>query len=257
MKITVCEIRNNQKELEQDWQRLVNHIRFEKSDLVLLPEMPFYPWVARTNQGDPDVWKMAVEAHDQWILRLSELSANVIVATRPAVKNGKRLNEGFVWEESSGYQAVHHKYYLPDEEGFWEATWYERGNYDFSVFQCRMAKIGFLICTELWFNEHARQYGKEGVHLLVCPRVTPKSSTDKWIAGGRTAAVVSGAFCLSSNLVGKNTDEIDFGGAGWIIEPEEGNVLGVTTPENPFLTVDLDLKIAEKAKHTYPRYVLS
>jgi N-carbamoylputrescine amidase len=91
--------------------------------------------------------------------------------------------------------------------------------------------------------------------LLVCPRVTPKSSVDKWIAGGRAAAVVSGAFCLSSNLNGPNTESIAFGGAGWVIEPEEGSVWGVTSRSEPFLTVDIDLAEAERAKHTYPRYV--
>ena len=115
--------------------------------------------------------------------------------------------------------------------------------------------VGFLICTEFWFFEHAREYSKQDIHLLVCPRVTPKRSVDKWIAGGQAAAVVSGAFCLSSNLNGPNTESIAFGGAGWVIEPEERSVLGVTSPKNPFLTIDIDLEKAEKAKCTYPRYV--
>ena len=115
--------------------------------------------------------------------------------------------------------------------------------------------MGFLICTELWFFEHAREYCKHGIHLLVCPRVTPQRSVDKWIAAGQAAAVVSGAFCLSSNLNGPNIESIEFGGVGWIIEPEEGSVLGVTSPIKPFLTVKIDIEKAEKAKHTYPRYV--
>jgi N-carbamoylputrescine amidase len=47
-----------------------------------------------------------------------------------------------------------------------------------------------------------------------------------------------------------------WGGSGWIIEPEEGKVLGVTTREQPFLTLEIDISVAEAAKHTYPRYVL-
>jgi N-carbamoylputrescine amidase len=34
-----------------------------------------------------------------------------------------------------------------------------------------------------------------------------------------------------------------------------GKVLGTTSPEKPFLTLDLDLRKAVEAKHTYPRYV--
>jgi N-carbamoylputrescine amidase len=136
-----------------------------------------------------------------------------------------------------------------------KAIWYERGLRDFAVVQCGTINLGFMICTELWFFEHAREYSKQDIHLLACPRVTPQSSVDKWIAAGQAAAVVSGAFCLSSNLSGPNIESIEFGGTGWIIEPEEGNVLGVTSPNKPFLTVEIDLEVADKAKRTYPRYV--
>jgi N-carbamoylputrescine amidase len=56
-------------------------------------------------------------------------------------------------------------------------------------------------------------------------------------------------------LSGPNIESIEFGGAGWIIEPEEGRVLDVTSQQKPLLTVEIDLEHADKAKHTYPRYV--
>jgi len=49
--------------------------------------------------------------------------------------------------------------------------------------------------------ERARAYGKVGVHLIVNPRATERSTLDKWLTGGRAAAVIAGAFCLSSNRV--------------------------------------------------------
>ena len=73
MKVTVCELRNDAHGLELDWKALVEHVKSEKSDLVLLPEMPFYPWVAGTYNVDPRIWQQAVIAHDKWISRLSEL----------------------------------------------------------------------------------------------------------------------------------------------------------------------------------------
>jgi len=56
-------------------------------------------------------------------------------------------------------------------------------------------------------------------------------------------------------LNGPNTESIAFGGAGWVIEPEEGSVWGLTSQSERFLTVEIDLENAEKAKRTYPRYV--
>jgi len=79
---------------------------------------------------------------------------------------------------------------------------------------------------------------------------------DKWLAAGRVSAMIGGAYNLSSNRTGEDTQNktIQFGGQGWIIDPE-GNVLGVTTDKNPFITQEINLKFAEESKKTYPRYV--
>lgn len=44
MKVTLCELSNDPTGFERDWQELVSHLNSEVSDLVLFPEMPFYPW---------------------------------------------------------------------------------------------------------------------------------------------------------------------------------------------------------------------
>ena len=68
------------------------------------------------------------------------------------------------------------------------------------------------------------------------------------------AAVLAGAFCLSSNRVGPNSEGGPFGGMGWVIDPD-GEILALTSEDAPFATVDIDLGAAEHAKATYPRYV--
>jgi len=255
MRVTVCELPNRWTESEDTRTVIAETIQDEQSDLVLLPEMPFCRWLAGTAQADPDRWQAAVAAHDGWMARLSELSTPIVVGTRPVLDEGGPRNQGFVWQETPGYREAHTKYYLPNEEGFWEATWYQRGDGRFDVIDVNGLKIGFLICTELWFNAHARAYSAQGVHILVCPRATPHTSVDTWVTGGRTAAVVAGAFCLSSNFNGPHVGDMAFGGTGWIIEPEAGRVMGLTSEEIPILTIDIDLSAAENAKKTYPRYV--
>ncbi len=256
MKVTVCELPNDFSVFEKAWDQLAEHVSKEQSEVLLLPEMPFSPWLAQTNKVNPQRWKESVEAHIQWITRFSELAPAIVISTRPIISGEIRNNLGYIWEPDLGIQDVHAKYYLPDEDGFWEATWYQRGDGKFSIINTSKGIFGFLICTELWFNSHAREYGKQGAHFLVCPRATPFSTAEKWVTGGRTAAVVSGAYCLSSNLSGKTPGGGDFAGVGWVIEPSEGKVLGLTSPENPCLTIDIDPHQADKAKKTYPRYVL-
>lgn len=255
MKVTVCELPNDSAGLRAQWQELTRHTRRVKSDLVVLPEMAFYPWLAASEQASPKRWSQAVEAHRRWLARLSELCAATVIGTRPVIRRGLAHNEGFVWTAQRGAVPGHMKYYLPNEPGYWEASWYRPGPRSFNIIKRRGIAYGLLICTELWFSRHARRYGRQGAHFIVCPRVTPAASTDKWIAGGRAAAVVSGAFCVSSNLSGPNIFGSDFGGTGWIIEPEEGALLGTTSAGEPFLTIQIDPGWAEAAKHTYPRYI--
>jgi N-carbamoylputrescine amidase len=252
MRVTVCEL--SAGDLDAQWESLVRHSRDARSDLVVLPEFGFGSWLPASREPDADAWRRSVEQHDTWLGRLPELGARVVVGTRPVIDGGKRFNEAYVWESGSGCRPAHRKVYLPDEPGFWEASWYDPGPKEFRPVATEAGTVGFLICTELWFLEHARAYGAAGVDLLICPRATPEGSREKWTAGGRVAAVCSGAFCLSSNHAGGSGDAT-FAGTGWIIEPEEGDVRGLTSGDAPALTLDIDLDEAKAAKRTYPRYV--
>jgi N-carbamoylputrescine amidase len=114
--------------------------------------------------------------------------------------------------------------------------------------------LGIQICTELWRLDVSRHLGLRGADVIVVPRATPASSRDRWIAGARAAAIVSGAFCLSSNRSGRSTGGGHFAGEGWIVDPE-GEVLALTSDAEPFVTREIDLPRARAAKGTYPRYV--
>jgi N-carbamoylputrescine amidase len=255
MKATVCQLETEPSRFPSEWARLVAHVRHERSELLLLPEMPFHPWFFTSRPPDPAVWRAAVAAHDAWLVRLHELRRVTVLASRPVERDGRRLNEGFAWDVARGYRAAHHKRHLPDEAGFWEASWYQRGARDFAAVDCGAARVGFLICTELWFTEHARAYGRGGAHLVVTPRATEAATVDKWLLAGRVAAIVSGAYALSSNHAGPALGgAVVLGGQGFVVDPE-GEVLGLTSADRPFVTVEVDLARAERAKRGYPRYV--
>lgn len=247
LRITACELRA--EHLDEDWAALVEHLREERSDLVVLPEMGLSPWFARERTFDPGRWSAAVAAHERHLAeRLADAGDACVLGAAPVEREGRRLNEAFV-ADAAGVRGAHVKYHLPDEEDFWEASWYERGDGRFELADAAGARAGFLICTEMWFGDRARAYGEAGAHLLAIPRCTPSESLDRWLAGGRTAAIVGGAYAISSN----HGDE-RFGGQGWIVDPD-GDVLAVTSREEPFATVAVDLTAAEAAKRTYPRYV--
>jgi len=252
--VTVCELVDDPKGFAAEWNQLVQHVRREKSGFLLLPEMTFHPWFALSPKFDPKTWEKAVQDHEKWLKRLSEMSPATVAGSSPVNRENRRLNQGFVWTPQTGIKWVHTKSYLPNDGGYWEASWYDRGDRKFIPVQMPGYKIGFMICTDIWAMPHARSYGKQGVNLLVVPRVTEKLTTDKWLAAGKVAAVISGAFAVSSNRAVKTGSGI-FGGNGWVIGPD-GEVLGLTSSRRHFLTIDIDLKKADKAKKTYPRYSL-
>jgi N-carbamoylputrescine amidase len=68
------------------------------------------------------------------------------------------------------------------------------------------------------------------------------------------ASVVSGAYVVSSNRVGRSRSGTRFGGGGFAYAPH-GRFLAVTTAANPVLTLELDPEISAAARLEYPCYV--
>ncbi|WP_026987591.1 carbon-nitrogen hydrolase family protein [Fodinicurvata fenggangensis] len=256
MKVTVCELDPREEHLEDGLAQLAAHIEREQSDFLLLPELCFSPWLAADKDASESRWLASVEAHRHQISSLSRLNAKAALGTRPIVTaQGSRRNEAYVWnQETDSAVGIREKYYLPDEEGYWEHHWYDRGPRRFDLARALGMRIGVQICTEMWFFEWARHYAASRADILCIPRVTPHGSTEKWLAGGQAAAVCAGAYSLSSNLWCPPGDKANCGGLGWVIDPE-GNVLTRTSRETPFATAEIDLDFARHSKATYPRYV--
>ncbi len=255
MKVTVVQLSNDPKKLEVEMQQLSEHIKEQQSEFLLLPEMTFAPWLANTASSSAEQWQQAMDLHQQWVNRLGTLAMPATISTRPVVNQaGSRRNQAYLWQAHTGAQKIHDKYYLPNEPGYWEASWYDMGDPVFDTARLGEVRIGVQICTEMWFFEHAREFAAKQVDLLCVPRVTPHSSVNKWLAGGQAGAVVSGAYHLSSNMYLPQGSDADIGGLSWIVSPE-GDILATTDPDQPFATLDLDMQISHDSKKTYPRYV--
>ena len=89
MKVTVCELSNDPLLFEKEWDSLVEHCHIKKSDLVLLPEMPFYPWIAHQKTVSKSLQLEAVKAHEKWLQRLDEFG-DAIVAYEPPTHSRAR-----------------------------------------------------------------------------------------------------------------------------------------------------------------------
>jgi N-carbamoylputrescine amidase len=251
--VTVCQLPNEESAFDAAWESLARHVGEERSDILLLPEMPFGPWLAASKDPVVENWLASVDRHQQWIGRICEMGDIAAVGSRPVMDGTSRLNRGFTFCNGE-LTEVHEKFYLPCEEFFWEANWYQPGNGEFEVFQVAGARCGMMICTDMWFMQHARAFGKAGAEIIFVPRATPGDSPDEWLTGARTLAMISGCFVFSSNHCAPHYPDADLGGMGFAIDPG-GVVLSTTSGEKPFFTGSVDLAVARAAKSTYPRYV--
>ena len=251
MKLTVCEFPDEVSRKEAAWTDLVRFLRAKPTDVLVLPEMPFCEWKVFTSQTvDSDIWRRAVDGHEEMLPRFSELETNIVLCSRPVEEAGKRLNQAFCWTKENGYQAVRSKYYLPEEPDGREATWFARGDRHFTPLTIGELTVGVQLCTELLFTEASQEIGRAGAHLIAAPRAT--GGHRRWPIAASLAAIMSGCFVASANR--RSADNKAFAGRSSVVSPE-GEVLCETDLASLYVTVEIDLKDAMRAKRTFPREI--
>ena len=254
LRVGVCEAAPEMEAGSGDWGRLTERVREAGLDVFLINEMPFGRWLSAGESFDEAAWRKCLEVHEEGVERLDELGVKVVLGSRARELNERRVNEAFVWTPSDGYRAVHTKQYFPDEEGYYEARWFHAGERHFRVAQAGPIRVGFLICTEIMFNEHARRYGRYGAHVIAVPRAVGKWSLPRWLVAMKMAATVSGCYVMTSNRNGIDSNGQEFGGRGWIVDPS-GDLVAQTSAVSSVVTYNIDLDCVATGQSDYPCYV--
>jgi N-carbamoylputrescine amidase len=216
--------------LERDWAQLVEHVHSEQSELVLLPEMPFTPWLAQSASFKAEAWAAALAAHTRFEARFPEIGAASVTGTRPVDFGNGRHNDAFLWDAAHALRSIHSKSQLENRAGSWEPIWYVSSPADYTSVEIASSLAAFLIGTELLATSAVEQYARDGVTLILTPRSTPATDLKPWLDVARSAARRGHVYCASSNRAPD--------GGGWVIDPE-GNVIATTHEAQPFVTVDL------------------
>ncbi|UCG87115.1 MAG: carbon-nitrogen hydrolase family protein [Gemmatimonadota bacterium] len=254
MRFAVCEAAPQMLHGDDEWLRLAELSKKQHPDVFLLNEMPFGRWVSAAPTPDRELLLASHSVHDHGLDHLADLGAAVVLGTRPTLEQERSVNQAFVWTAADGLKGVHTKQFFPDEPGYYEARWFERGEERFGIAHAGDIRLGFLTCTDVMFGEWARYYGRRGVHLIAVPRATPAPSLLRWKTMMSAAAIVSGCYVASSNRAGADESGQEFGGCGWIIDPT-GQVRGETSAQSPVVTATIDVGLVKQAQAGYPSYV--
>jgi N-carbamoylputrescine amidase len=234
------------------WKDLKNSITAAHPDILVTNELPFGPWIAEGAEFSEDDARLSVSAHEEGLQALIDFDLPAVISSRP-LWAGKRLaNEAFVLENRI-VRPLHRKQYFPNEPGWFESEWYAGDDSGFDVEEVLGMNIGVLLCTDAMFNERARAYGKQNASLIVIPRASGMD-LESWKIAGAMASLVSGAYVVSSNRVGRGKGGTQFGGGGYAYAPG-GRLLAVTDPTHSVQIVELDPATAVSAQREYPCYV--
>ena len=234
------------------WSEIKSSITALRPDILVTNELPFGPWIAENAVFSEEEAHLSIRAHEKGLEGLIDLDLPAVISSRPAW-HGKRLaNEAFVLENRSA-RRLHRKQYFPNEPGWFEGEWYAADNSGFDLAEVQGIKIGVLLCTEAMFNERARAYGKAMASLIVIPRASGRD-IESWKTAGAMASLVSGAYVVSSNRVGRGKGGTQFGGGGYAYAPQ-GRLLSVTDAAHSVQLLELDPKIVASAQREYPCYV--
>ncbi|MFT8704488.1 carbon-nitrogen hydrolase family protein [Bifidobacterium aquikefiricola] len=234
------------------WTKLQQQIERQPVDFLVLNELPFGTWLASSHTFDKSRWEESISISQDALKHLDEFNAENIVGSMPMeTADGTRVNAGFLWSRKDGLSIHHYKQHLPHGPGYWETTWTSPGSAGFESFEVSGLKVGFMICTDIMFPEHARQYGRENVDLIVCPRATPPLDQAMFHAALTMAATVSGSYVASSNRGYTDSLGFSYEGNGRVISPR-GIDIAVTNPEDSYLVVDIDTDFVRAKQARYP-----
>ncbi|MBR0866520.1 N-carbamoylputrescine amidase [Bradyrhizobium diazoefficiens] len=246
-RVATCEFPDRTDEVSAMWRRLERELAKAPVDLLVLPELAGVDSFWGSPVFSEVVWRQAVTTHAKISDELKRLTAKRALGTRAVEVDTRRWNETFLWKPESGLVRGRPKAWLPQQEGGWEATWFDRGPQN--VLPVRDDELCFaeLVCTEIMVSTAARRLGQAGVQLIAAPRAT--GGHPRWEVATRMAAIAAGAFVVTANRRGGS-----LAGGSWIVAPD-GDVLARTSEGNPIISLEIDLAAADAAKQTYPRNV--
>jgi len=245
--ISTCEFPDRADLAAGMWRRLAVELGKRPVDLLVLPELAGVDSFWSSPTFDEAVWSRATATHATLDEQLRRIAARRIVGTRAVADGARRWNETFLWTPERGLLRGRAKALLPQQEGGWEETWFDRGSQDAQPVRDGALCFSELVCTELMVSTAARRLGQSGVQVIAAPRAT--GGHPRWEVASRMTAIAAGAFVVTANRRGAR-----LAGGSWIVAPD-GDILARTNLSAPIISHEIDLALVDSARLTYPRNV--
>lgn len=230
------------KENTRQAVELVGLAAGEGARIVCLPELFNTPWFPATI--DPEYFRYAEPEDGPTITAMREAAARegvVLVANIFEADGEDRFNTAFVIGSDGDIIGKYRKIHVPQIPLWEEKTYFRPGNLGFEVFDTPFAKIGVLICWDVFFPEGFRILALKGAEVIFCPTAAAFShSHKKWDRAISAAAHANGVYIMRVNRVGKESRQ-EFYGRSLCIGPD-GELVGKPSGSSVGIVLaDIDL----------------
>lgn len=213
-----------------------NVVRAKKqgAELVVFPELSVTGYVLRDQ-----IYELAetIPGRSTKILeRLARKTGTYIVFGVPELsdKTQATIYNAAVLVGPDGLVGKYRKMYLPTHSVFEEKRYFRPG-YQAAVFETELAKIGLIICYDIFFPEVSRLTRLKGAQLIVCISASPATRRAFFETLTTARAIENTAFLAYVNLVGIE-DGLEFWGGSRLIGPN-GRVLAETRCDKEDLVI--------------------
>jgi N-carbamoylputrescine amidase len=191
-----------------------------------------------------------------------ELGIVIIASLFEKRAPGLYHNTTAVLDADGSYLGKYRKMHIPDDPGYYEKFYFTPGDLGYKVFQTKFGKLGVLICWDQWYPEAARITSLMGAEILFYPTAIGWDTNEQdpainqeqynaWQTIQRSHSVANGVYVVSVNRVGREADQLFWGGS-FVSNPFGSLMYLASHDQEEVKVIELDLDKTEYYRTTWP-----
>lgn len=189
-----------------------------------------------------------------------DLKTKVVTSLYEKSPQGLGFNTAISVSENGELLSKTRKKHLPRTEGYFENTYFDEGDDDFSLVHIKKTKVATPTCWDQWFPELARIYGLQGAELIVYPTAIgsepdfPNFHTKSiWQQVMVSHAITNGLFVAAANRIGTE-GPLTFYGSSFIADPYGRVLVEADEVSRTALFAEIDINQCKDWIDLFPFY---
>lgn len=212
--------------------------------LIVVPEL--FDTGYRTEEKDELIAGTIPGPTTNRIFKICEELNIYVIGTTLEKTNGKPFDTAFL-VGPQGLVGIYRKNALWDKEN----ERFQKGSFEYPVFDIGFCKVGIQICYEIGFPEGARILTLQGADVIAYPSAFGIARLYAWDLATRSRALENGNYVIACNRSGTEKGETSFAGNSRIINCR-GDIVAQAEAENQVIVAEVDLNLVKEQREAIP-----